>query len=763
MLFPIFFHPAILKLLGTSDESADEKSISLSKVKESFLKQQLPFKDVIKYLDEYKDLYLQNENKSLTDNQIKIGVRKKLRQKGKIWNVFGLFLDTEFLHYIPLHLIVFFINKFIQESSTSEKFPQINENSLQEFYTFDNYVNLDPNTCIAPIIPTYVRKDGKTPTLYPFKAKSLRYESKVITNIWISTEAFGTSLKQYVNSIDDPENFDIISFLKSFLKTIENSLGGINNFDLEYSEEYNLFTITDRKFPNPPKKEDIPIINGYGASSILLDLSIQTKITNKLGAQISIAAQGPGGEAQFNSSMPEFKKWNKDLIDRFDPPEAEYLTTGVNTVLAPPSTGNSTVLAPQFSQVQTSSARQALAFDPLNPSRKGVVIGKPKGIKTKDEEEFIKKADAFYEKLEKLYTQWFDGILNEDDGWNSILTQGQTYYSMIASDFRTSKGLPAEGIIPTVVSLKVEGVGGVKIGQSFRLNEGILPDRYNKEFGYIVTGIEHAIENNRWITEIKGQSYYIGIPDVTDKSTSSKRLSRFYPYRESTGQKSVDPIAEKRKNDDNTQYTLTPGQPSQEFRGVPPGIGVIANDPAPIINSGKIGSNSYTSSNLAKAQLAARGQNGLLDIKNSKFLVFIGETQGASNFYINPATNRAEYMLAPAAAQAWYKWRDEMKAKGIPYVISSAYRSTQHQAGLGSSNTVAKPGSSPHGWGGALDFGNLYRVVGGKGEAGVNLTGRRTDLYKNIAETGAKYGWYNPWRLSNNQGLNEIWHFEYWG
>ena len=32
-----------------------------------------------------------------------------------------------------------------------------------------------------------------------------------------------------------------------------------------------------------------------------------------------------------------------------------------------------------------------------------------------------------------------------------------------------------------------------------------------------------------------------------------------------------------------------------------------------------------------------------------------------------------------------------------------------------------------------------------------------------MAGIGAQFGWYNPWRLSDNSGQEEIWHFEYWG
>ena len=121
-------------------------------------------------------------------------------------------------------------------------------------------------------------------------------------------------------------------------------------------------------------------------------------------------------------------------------------------------------------------------------------------------------------------------------------------------------------------------------------------------------------------------------------------------------------------------------------------------------------------------------------------------------------------MLHPSAFRAFTSWRAELRQKGIPYRVSSAYRTAKHQSKIDSPATAAAPGKSPHGWGGAIDFGNLYRIVGGSGNPSTNLTGRKTEIYKQIAEVGAKYGWYNPWRLSDTAGsMDEIWHFEYWG
>jgi len=90
-----------------------------------------------------------------------------------------------------------------------------------------------------------------------------------------------------------------------------------------------------------------------------------------------------------------------------------------------------------------------------------------------------------------------------------------------------------------------------------------------------------------------------------------------------------------------------------------------------------------------------------------------------------------------------------------------------HQRSLGSGRTVAKPGSSPHGWAIAIDISELYRAVTGgkdKGDPAANARVRATyPLYQWFAANAPKYGFYNPYRLADGTGVDEVWHWEYWG
>jgi hypothetical protein len=124
-------------------------------------------------------------------------------------------------------------------------------------------------------------------------------------------------------------------------------------------------------------------------------------------------------------------------------------------------------------------------------------------------------------------------------------------------------------------------------------------------------------------------------------------------------------------------------------------------------------------------------------------------------------------LLHPEAANQYFKLKAAAKAAGIQWTITSAYRDFAHQTELVGGkprDTVASEGSSPHGWGGAIDIAELYAEVGGSGDAAINKAGReRSALYRWLSNNAPQFGWYNPARLADNYRTDEMWHWEYWG
>jgi len=203
--------------------------------------------------------------------------------------------------------------------------------------------------------------------------------------------------------------------------------------------------------------------------------------------------------------------------------------------------------------------------------------------------------------------------------------------------------------------------------------------------------------------------------------------------------------------------------PSEGVKALNSDIGDIPEgaDPAPYINPNKIGEKTAKSTPVFRArglnlknvktnnrskieELAANGQLTVIGDANTDGKRF-GAYMGTAKIL------KGKYYLEPTAAVAFKKWMAELDNNNIPYLVTSALRF--------GGNT----GAGPHGYGIAVDFSNLYSLVGGKTTADINKKARiKYPIFRQIAAVGAKYGWYNPWRLTNG-GFDELWHFEYWG
>ncbi len=189
----------------------------------------------------------------------------------------------------------------------------------------------------------------------------------------------------------------------------------------------------------------------------------------------------------------------------------------------------------------------------------------------------------------------------------------------------------------------------------------------------------------------------------------------------------------------------------------------LGEDPAPIINPTKIGNSSPINTPVykkTKIDLRNKTKQQVLNLVNEGKLIKVGDGKIDPKHFALGNENlqsvlifNSVYYLERKAGQQFLLWVNEMKLNNIPFLISSAIRFGKNTGG------------GAHGYGIAVDFSNLYQIVGGSKDKSINRSARiSTNIYKQISTIGAKYNWYNPWRLSDNAGtIDEIWHFEYWG
>ena len=547
----------------------------------------------------------------------------------------------------------------------------------------------------------------------------MRGETDDILNILVSCQLLQEELDKIVESnkdSDQNEGNDMVSFIRVILKALNEALGGINDFETIYDEQDDMFYIVDRKV-TPALRNILPTISLTGVRSTITKLSISSKISSKIGSMISIAAQGTGGHTKDN--IAPLLEWNRGLLDRHIIHKAQKNTDDNGQV--------------------------------------------KENRETPEDERLKKWTLAYFNYWEELNGN--AGIFNDNGDYDrAAVSNIKGYHKEWCQKWVVEKRskdkenpLPAPGVIPVELSFTTMGIGGLKIGQAFLVEEGVLPFQYSENFGFIITGLSHNIAEGKWTTDVKTQFYSTRPPTAEEIAFfNEKHSTKSAPYRNNP---SVDPAS-----GGNSGSVTTAGAVLGEQGEI-----VVADgeDPAPIINPNKLGSRKpYSSKGMApviasKPLVKAWGSKAR---SYSKSDVIKGAADGIFAPIGGPGTPGADwssgassnvngsYYLETKAASQFVAWYNEMVTAGIKFRVSSALR-------FGSN-----VGGGVHGYGIAVDFATLYRLVGGSTTAVPNKNARiQQPVWKQMAEIGAKYGWYNPWRLSDGRSMEEVWHFEYYG
>ena len=430
------------------------------------------------------------------------------------------FFDNDDLNefWVPLYVILDIYNNYvtlIDGTKKPKKGSKTPGRKLTQFYTgFQDtklsgkyekklkylttplHFSINPMVCVLPSPPTNIvlkTSDGeKVPwpdgsTSYPIgqiwkngfnqqvqKALTsgiMKGEVDDILNILVSGQLVLDELDKIVAQAEDSdsnENNNVVYFLRTLLRKMNEAMGGINDLDLFYDEVDDLYYIVDRKV-TPALRNFIPKLSLSGIKSTMSNVSISSEISNRIGNMVAIAAQGVGDKSKENVST--LLKWNAGLIDRHVRHKAD--TAGPDEV---------------------------------------------KELREKPEDKRLKKW------VEDYYDYWreFNGDKFWDSGdWNQDMVSAlgnfhkrfcQKYVVTEYQKGDVNNPLPPPGTIPVELSFSTIGIGGMKIGQAFMIENGLLPENYSKNFGYIITGLDHKIGDNKWITTVKTQFYSITPP-----------------------------------------------------------------------------------------------------------------------------------------------------------------------------------------------------------------------------------------------------------
>ena len=338
-----------------------------------------------------------------------------------------------------------------QQGKKLFKFSLEEDKSL--FLTFSEHIALDPKIAFLP------KKNQ-------FKNSILKYElGREDDDVVTKGERGDTSILniyleinyvlRVLNTVNNQSASQrtVLNFVETLISGLSSTLGEINEFGLHYEEEEFLYYLVDRRLT--PNKNNLAnsLLNITGLKSTVTNISLSSKLSPNIASMIAISAQASNTDV--GQDVENMFRWNQGLEDRI---VKERNVIGKET------------LEIKKNRVLNSATQLSRGIQEFNRSKNYNVDN-------------------------------IDGLKNVHKEVMQYLVREETN--------RTAQAGPA-GIIPFDLDITLDGIGGVKIGQAFTLNEGILPEKYNGVVGFIITGISHVVLNNKWNTDIKAQTIIVG-------------------------------------------------------------------------------------------------------------------------------------------------------------------------------------------------------------------------------------------------------------
>jgi hypothetical protein len=246
-------------------------------------------------------------------------------------------------------------------------------------------------------------------------------------------------------------------------------------FRVGYNDDANTVVIYDDQYvptslkePNGiSNKDDISEISIYGVNSLTRGVTFKTDISTKMSNQIAISAQSVENASSLSVDATPFAHLNKGFTDRYIKRKAEVSVSPNQTV------------------------NQA-------------VIDTKKNL-----------AELFNTHVRSIY-----GNLNI----NSTQIEGATnFYIQAMSKIKAKNPLTqASAFIPVSATITIDGIGGVLMGNVFKIPENRLPiSLKGNKIGFIVAGLNHILEGGYWTTEIRGQIIKLKFGITSTPSTQS--------------------------------------------------------------------------------------------------------------------------------------------------------------------------------------------------------------------------------------------------
>ena len=413
--------------------------------------------------------------------------------------------ETSKFFYIKLGLLLYYINNnsiFYEKETNGEikkPFVYLDFNPETNYcLTTPYHLSVDPGVCMIKIhLNNDAYKQLFPPGLAPLEPfnSSLDRFSKYVPSGFAGIDDVLSSrgklmnipvnIDHIINIIQSQSNSnsktDVLlrSFLETLMDDINKSLGNINNFRVGYYDDGNTVRIYDDQVINPPSGQSIignntdsallpTVIPIIGKNSIVRSLTLKSEVSTKMSQMIAFSSQA-GNLGSQNTDSSGLGDTNVRLIDRIIPEKVTVSGNSVSTI---------SNQEPDKDKKQGADQDAAKIFD--------------NSIKT------------IYQDGEYIKTE---------------INTLRIYYSTATNRLKAQKdGTKARQVLPISINITTDGISGMSLLEGFTVPKDVLPSQYlnskgENRVGFAIAGLNHTIENNQWVTAIRGQM--INIPSIS--------------------------------------------------------------------------------------------------------------------------------------------------------------------------------------------------------------------------------------------------------
>ena len=318
-------------------------------------------------------------------------------------------------------------------------------------------------------------------------------------------------LKSVIKNNLDPENGSL--YLDKFLTTLVNDinvgLGGVNK--IKYRSRLLTYANSERTIESIQFYDEVrsfsqaklvETANDYsinifgfnnGEGSFAIDYSIRTEIDKRLQTMIAIGAQAGGQSISTDSTA--ISKWNVGLVDRVNPVKLD------------------------LSKIKEANAAQYVDFIELRNQYVEFLLKLQKGKIGSNLS--IQRPGAFQNVTTSISGYTIPNLslttVEGENPWAAFQTIQSTFFSKaLASDALSKEtATPFVGFLPIKFSLTLDGISGIRIFDKLTIDTKFLPTNYGDTLEFIVTSIDHSINNNKWVTNIQT----VSIPKLSGEAT----------------------------------------------------------------------------------------------------------------------------------------------------------------------------------------------------------------------------------------------------